>query len=331
MPLGIYQDLAMSDDPYGSDRWANPEFYIEKVQIGAPPDDFSPNGQNWGFPAPDLERMREKGYAYFIQEIKNNCRFSGCLRMDHVMRLFHYFWIMEGKEPSEGAYVAARHEELLGILALESVRNKVLMIGEDLGTVQPYVREELDRYGVFSYRLLYFEKHEEGRFKSPSEYPPYSLATVTTHDLPTLCGFWQGMDLLERNILGLFPDEVSYSNALRTRQEDKQRLLDAFFEEGLMPPYASRNAKDYLELSGELHNAAVGYLARSRAKLMQLNQEDLFKDLRQQNIPGNTRERKNWAARMLFRTDDLHHNAQVGRFAGMYRNWIIHSNRTPEK
>lgn len=331
IPLGIYQDLAMSDDPYGEDQWANPDLYVRGVRIGAPPDDFSQKGQNWGFPPPNMDKMRENGYEFFIQELRNNCRHGGCIRMDHVMRLFHYFWIPEGAEPKDGAYVAARHEELLGILALESVRQQVLIVGEDLGTVQPYVREALEQNGIFSYRLLYFEKDPGGGFKPPSTYPSLALASVTTHDLPTLCGFWQGMDILERRSLGLFPDESAYSAAVWNRQEDKRMLLQALVAEGLLPHDASTDLEDYPEVTGELHNAVVGYLATSSARLMLLNQEDLLKDLRQQNMPGTALERKNWVTRMRYKIEELQNSPEAARFAEMYRNWILKTNRTPHR
>ena len=325
--LGLYHDLAMADDFYGADYWANRGLFVSGVEVGAPPDDFSPTGQNWGFPPPNTERMREEGYRFFIHELRSNSRFGGCLRIDHIMRLFHHFWIIDGMDPKEGAYVANRFEEFLGILALESVRNKILIIGEDLGTVQPFIRERLQQYGIFSYRLLYFEKDSAGEFLPPSAYPSFAIASITTHDLPTLCGFWHGLDIEQRRDLGLFPDEHALQKAIYDRKEDKSNLLKALIDQGLMPTCSSTDIRDYPEVTGELHNAFVGFLALCRSKLILLNQEDLFKDLRQQNMPGTTWKRKNWSTRMRFKIEDLFESSEVAGFAQMYRNWVLKTNR----
>jgi 4-alpha-glucanotransferase len=327
--LGIYHDLAMAEDSCGSEAWAHRDLFVPNVRVGAPPDDFSQNGQDWGFPPPDIERQREEGYGFFIAELRKNLRFGGCIRIDHIMRLFHHFWIPRGLQPREGAYVLDPYDHLLGILALESVRNQVLVIGEDLGTVQPFVREALEDSGIFSYRLLYFEKDETQAFLPPGAYPVESLMSVTTHDLPTLRGYWLGLDIEERKNLGLFSTEEAYIEAGKERQRDKKNLLCTLIEERMMPPDSSSDPADYPDLDGQLHHAIVGFLTKSRAKLVILNQEDLFKDSRQQNMPGTTWERRNWVTRMRFSTEDLSDNAEVKNYARMYRDWIIETDRLP--
>jgi 4-alpha-glucanotransferase len=329
IPLGIYHDLAMADDLYSAEYWANQEYFLSSVTMGAPPDDFSPRGQNWGFPAPDMKKIREQGYAFFIRELRSNCRFGGCLRMDHVMKLFHHFWIVRGMEPKDGAYVAVPHDDLLGILALESVRNRTLIIGEDLGTVQPYVRQALSEHGVFSYRLLYFEKGPSGDFSPPSSYPAAALAAISTHDLPTLSGYWLGLDIEERRKLGVFSDTSGYEVALHERRKDKEKLLVVLKEQNLLPPSTPTDPNAFPELTEILHRAIVGFLARCRAKLILLNQEDLFNDTRQQNMPGTGSERRNWATRMRFSVEDLFENKEVAQFSAMYRTWILDTDRSP--
>ena len=229
--------------------------------------------------------------------------------------------------PEDGAYVANPYEEFLGILALESVRSKTLIIGEDLGTVQPFIRKALQRYGIFSYRLLYFEKDSRKEFLLPSEYPDFALVSITTHDLPTLCGFWQGLDIEQRKHLSLFPDEEALANAIKDREEDKKRLLKVLIDQGLMQSHSSSDIRDYPEVTGELHNAFVGFLALCRSKLIILNQEDLFKDLRQQNLPGTTWEHKNWVTRMRFKIEELSESPEVAQLVHMYRSWILKTNR----
>ena len=161
--IGLYFDLALGVDPCGADAWAYRDFFISGMRAGAPPDDFSPLGQEWGFQPSDRERHRADGYRLLKQEIRKNCFPGGALRIDHVMRYRRLFWIPEGRKPADGAYVRDYFHDLVRVLSLESVQNRTLIIGEDLGTVPEEVREVLHRRGVFSYRLFYFEKDAGGK------------------------------------------------------------------------------------------------------------------------------------------------------------------------
>src|SRR5205814_2738080 len=154
LSIGLYHDLALATDRFGSDLWAHRPFYVEGCRVGSPPDDFSPKGQDWAFPPPDSRRHREDGYRLFAESIRKNCRNGGALRIDHVMRLFRLYWIPADCDATQGAYVKERSDDFIRILALESVRNQVIVVGEDLGTVEPEVRETLSRFGIFSYRLF---------------------------------------------------------------------------------------------------------------------------------------------------------------------------------
>ena len=164
--IGLYHDLALATDRLGSDLWAHRDFFVAGCRVGAPPDGFSPKGQDWGFPPPNSERHDADGYRLFAESIRKNCRHGGALRIDHVMRFFRLYWIPDQMEATNGTYVRDRFEALLSILALESVRNRVVVIGEDLGTVPDEAREVLHRFGILSYRLLYFEQ-SNGRFRAP--------------------------------------------------------------------------------------------------------------------------------------------------------------------
>src|SRR5205085_2615450 len=183
LPIGLYHDLALATDRCGADLWAYRPYYVAGCRVGSPPDDFSPSGQDWAFPPPHSERHRAIGYRLFAESIRKTCRHGGALRIDHVMRFFRLYWIPDGADATGGAYVRDRAEELVRILALESVRNKVLVVGEDLGTVEAHIRETLARFGILSYRLLYFERKEHSEFRSPEEYPAHALVACTTHDL----------------------------------------------------------------------------------------------------------------------------------------------------
>jgi 4-alpha-glucanotransferase len=156
MRIGLYHDVALATDRFGADLWMLPEYYVAGCRVGAPPDDFSPKGQDWGFPPPNSDAYYRDGYRLFTESIRKACQHGGALRIDHVMRFFHLFWIPDGMEANAGTYVRDRHEDLIRILALESVRNGVIIVGEDLGTVPDQVRETLARFGVLSYRLFYF-------------------------------------------------------------------------------------------------------------------------------------------------------------------------------
>ncbi len=182
LSIGLYHDLALATDRFGADLWAQRPFFVSGCRVGSPPDDFAPKGQDWGFPPPCSEEHRENGYRLFTESIRKNCRYGGALRIDHVMRFFRLFWIPEGKDATDGAYVRENYDDLIRILALESVRHKVVIIGEDLGTVEPFVRETLERFGILSYRLFYFEKRPDGKFKAYGEYPERALVSSTTHD-----------------------------------------------------------------------------------------------------------------------------------------------------
>ncbi|MCX5892913.1 MAG: 4-alpha-glucanotransferase, partial [Deltaproteobacteria bacterium] len=184
LPFSLYQDLALGANGGGFDTWAYPNLFAKEVTIGAPPDAFSPKGQNWGIPPIIPQALRESGYQLFIDTIRANGPVGGMLRLDHVMGLFRLLWIPAGAEAAAGTYVHYPARELLAVLALESVRRRLLIIGEDLGTVSPRVRRDLGRVGVFSYRVFYFERDPAGHFLAPEHYPARAVAAVTTHDLP---------------------------------------------------------------------------------------------------------------------------------------------------
>ena len=244
------------------------------------------------------------------------------------MRLFRLYWIPDGFDATDGAYVRDRYEDLLRILALESHRQQVLIVGEDLGTVEPYMREALARFGILSYRLFYFEKNEQGGFRKPEEYPRQALVSSTTHDLPTLAGFWSGRDIDARAAAGLLPDEATAARMREQRDVEKQKMLDVLFQCGLLPDWFPRSVSQVPELTGELHNAVTGFLVSTPSLLMTLNQEDLTKEVDQQNLPGTTWQYPNWRRKMRFSVEDLMRSAEALDFAAMFRHWLARAGRT---
>ena len=327
MAIGLYHDLALATDRCGSDLWAHGDFYVRGCRVGSPPDDFSPKGQDWAFPPPNSACHEADGYRLFSESVRRNLRHGGALRIDHVMRFFRLFWIPDGTEASGGLYVHDHADDLLRILALESVRNRVLVIGEDLGTVEPYIREALARFGILSYRLLYFEKRPDGDFRLPQEYPRQALVSISTHDLPTAAGFWEGRDIEARRAAGVLTDEANFREQWGARQVEKQRMLELFRKLDLLPAWFPQNAEKVPEFGGELHNAFVGFLASTPSELMVLSIEDLFKQPDQQNLPGTTEQYPNWRGKVRYTLEEMKRSRAPRDFAGMYRSWIVQTGR----
>jgi 4-alpha-glucanotransferase len=326
LSVGLYHDLALATDSFGSDLWAHRAFYVSGCRVGSPPDDFAPKGQDWGFPPPHSEQHRENGYRLFAESIRKNCRHGGALRMDHVMRLFRLYWIPDDSDASQGAYVRERYTDLVRVLALESVRNQVVVIGEDLGTVEPFVREILQSFGILSYRLFYFERRDGGAFKPHDAYPVQALVSTTTHDLPTIAGFWIGEDIAARRRAGVL-DENGFRGQMEARQREKQGILDLLFAAGLLPDWVPRSAAQVPELTGELHNAVIGFLASTPSQLLCVNQEDLTKEVAQQNLPSTTWQYPNWSRKMRYTVEELRSSEEPRAFAAMLRDWIGRTGR----
>ena len=201
--LPIVGDLAIGVDPQGADAWMWQETFVRGASIGAPPDEFNSQGQNWGLPPMDPGRLREISYEPFIQTVRSAFQHTGGLRIDHVMGLFRLFWIPDGMDPSDGAYVRYPEGELLSIVARESRRAHSIVVGEDLGTVEPSVRKEMATRRMLSQKVLWFEEED------PKDWSPLSIASVTTHDLPTIAGLLSGEDLRLQKELEMEPNEES--------------------------------------------------------------------------------------------------------------------------
>jgi 4-alpha-glucanotransferase len=326
MPIGLYHDLALATDRCGSDLWAYRPYFVEGCRVGSPPDDFAPEGQDWSFPPPNTEAQRANGYRLFIETIRKNSRDGGALRIDHVMRFFRLFWIPDGMPAKQGTYVNEPWEDLLRILALESRRGRFLIVGEDLGTVPPALRDGMERFGMLNYKLFYFEKGPDGTPRPPTHYSRQSLVSSTTHDLPTLAGYWAGKDIDARRDAGIITDTSFYDRQRRERIDEKRKILEALTREGFLPQDFPREAADWNELTGELHNAIIGYLVSTPSMLMLLNEEDLTKELAQQNLPGTTWQYPNWRRKMAYTLEELQ-GPRADGFVRMFRAWLERAGR----
>lgn len=319
MAIGLYRDLAVSIDGRGAEAWANQRVYTQGASVGAPPDDFNLKGQDWALPPMVPDRLREAGYAPFIATLRRNMRHAGAIRIDHVMGLMRLFWIPDGAKPADGAYVHYPLEEMLGILALESRRNGCLVIGEDLGTVPDEVRTALGPMGVLSTRLFYFERGWDGNFKPPREYPAEAAVAVSTHDLPTLSGWWQGVDLMLRAQLNLFPSDEIRERQIAERSLDRGRVLSALEREGLLPPGVSADPSGVPEMTPDLASAIHAYVARTPAKAMLVQPEDLLGRPEQANLPGTMEEHPNWRRKLPADIEDWSGDSRMSGTADAIR------------
>jgi 4-alpha-glucanotransferase len=300
----LVHDLAIGFDQAGADAWLWHDVVAGEVQVGAPPDEFNTRGQNWGLPPFDPWRLREAGYEPFVQTLRSNLAHAGGLRIDHVMGLFRLFWIPRGGAPADGTYVRYPWRDLLGVLALESQRAHAYVVGEDLGTVEPWVRDELAARDVLSYRVVWFEE------KPPAEYPVNAMASVTTHDLPTVAGLWNGTDLDEQRRLGLEPNEAS-TTALR------HRLAST------------------LDLSGEertedVVTAVYGMLADAPSAVLVAALDDALAVDERPNMPGTTADqRPNWSLALPAPLEDIEHDARPRRLARALRRTGLRTQDSP--
>ena len=299
LSIGTYQDLAVGVAPDSADAWMDQSLFARGVAVGAPPDDYAPEGQNWGFQPLDPHRLRSRGYRSWSRLLRANFAHAGALRVDHAMGLSRLFWIPEGRPSSEGTYVYQRSEDLLGILALESHRHRALPIAEDLGTVPGGFRELLADWGILGSAVLYFERDEGGRLRPPSAWSPRTLATVETHDLVPLAGHAAGVDLAMRRRAGAIPDDASLARALAARALEHEAILARLREEVLLPATGEPGAS-------ELCTAVHAFLARTPVSLAAASLDDLAREREPVNLPGVPVERhRSWSRRMRTRLEEL--------------------------
>ena len=268
LTIGLYRDLAVGVDPCGAEAWGDQDLLVSGAAIGAPPDLLNLKGQNWGLVPINPLALRRLAYGPYIAGLRANMRHAGALRIDHVMALQHLYWIPRGMSPAAGAYVSYPFEDLVRILALESHRHRCAVIGEDLGTVPEGFRERMHRANVLSYRVLVFERQADGSFTPPDQYPELSTASVGTHDLATLRGYWTGRDLEWRQNLDLYPTVEQRRADQENRARERRLLLDALVREEVLPPDAAETflpPDDKLVFHPGLSEAVHRYLGRSNA------------------------------------------------------------------
>jgi len=320
LSLGLYRDLAVGVNPEGADAWADQGIVVSDMGIGAPPDALARAGQNWGLAPVNPLALRQRGFRPFIAALRANMRHAGVLRIDHVMSLQRLYWVPAGRSAVAGAYVNYPFADLLRLVALESQRQRCAVIGEDLGTVPPGFRETMRAANVLSYRVVMFERRLDGNFIPPAEYPPLAAASAATHDLATLKGFWLGRDIAWRQRLTLYPDAAAEAADISDRHTARWQLLEALEREGLMPRHRFGEflpAGREPVYTSELGDAILGFLARSRARLMLVQIEDIAGEVEQANLPGTSDAHPNWRRRLTDTLGDILDGAEMRRVAAL--------------
>lgn len=306
MAIGVIADLAVGTDPGGSHAWSRQQEILAGFHAGAPPDLYNPLGQDWGVAVFSPRGLRQHGYAAFIEMLRANLAHAGGLRIDHALGLARMWLVPAGAAATEGAYLTYPLQALLRLIALESWRHRAIIIGENLGTVPADLNATLAARGVLGIDVLWFERaaDEEAAadsptavppgppaFLPPAEWPANAVATTTTHDLPTVAGWWAGRDLDWRGRLGLFPPEETAAAAHAARALERTALWQALSEAGLAS--GAEPGPDLAPL-----DAVLAWLGRAGTPLRLLPVEDLLGTVEQTNLPGTTSGHPNWQRRL---------------------------------
>ncbi|WP_144137757.1 4-alpha-glucanotransferase [Paraburkholderia sp. BCC1884] len=305
MAVGLIADLAVGCDSAGSHAWSYRDDMLQGVSVGAPPDLFNQAGQAWGLTTFSPRAMRTQGFSAFIDMLRAAFAHAGGIRIDHILGLRRLWLVPEGESARHGAYLRYPLEDLLRLIALESWRHRAIVIGEDLGTVPPGFRERLDEHGLAGIRVLWFEGAHGGKgFKPPHEWDRNAVGTTTTHDLPTIAGWWRGSDITWRNRIGQTMARADGRDAEEVAQEerahDRAELWHAFQQAGVAAPDVAAPPPDSAPV-----DEALAFVAATPGPLVTFPLEDLLGLVEQPNLPGSIDEHPNWRRRVSLPVDEL--------------------------
>ena len=285
MEIGIMADLAVGVHPYGSEKWSRPELFASGMSVGAPPDVYSQQGQNWSQPPWSPRSLADSGYLPLRDMVRAALANAGAVRIDHILGMFRLWWIPEGRAATEGTYVYYDHEAMMGVILLEAQRAGAVVIGEDLGVVEPWVRDYLRERGVLGTSVVWFEKEGSGWPLRPEHYRDRALAAVNIHDLPPTLGYIRGIQTTLRSELGLLTDDIETVRA-GDRLELEQvgvRLHEYGCVDGAEPS------------ERETVEGLYRYVAKTPSKLVVASLVDAVGDVRPQNMPGTGADQyPNW-------------------------------------
>jgi 4-alpha-glucanotransferase len=313
MALGVLHDLAVGVDPEGADAWALADVLASGVTVGAPPDDFSPHGQNWGLPPWRPDRLAATGYRAYRDMVRAVVAHADGLRIDHVAGLWRLWWVPPGDSADRGTYVHYDAEAMLAVLTLEAYRAGATIVGEDLGTVEPEVTEALAERGMLGSAVSWFARDESAPGEPllpPAGWPERAAASLSTHDLPTAAGFLRGSHVEDRAALGLLDDApAERANAERERAE----WLALLRSEGLLPDSAAEPAE--WEIIVAMHRL----LARTPCRLKLISPYDVLAEPRQPNLPGTVDEYPNWRLPLPATMEELRADRRVAELVEAFR------------
>jgi len=308
MRIGLIGDLAVGMDPSGSHAWSRQNDILLGLTIGAPPDLLNPSGQDWGLTGFSPRALEENGFAPFLATLRSAMRHVGGIRVDHAMGLARLWLVPEGASPADGAYLNYPVVDLLRLLALESVRHNVVVIGEDLGTVPEGFHDMLEQGGIHGMRVLWFERDGQAGFVPPRGWGSSAVAMTSTHDLPTVAGWWKGSDIDVRHEHGRLGEGVDPESVRAERDKDRPLLWNAFVREnvteGPVPPP---------EETDRVVDAAVKFIAKTEVPLSLIPLEDFMGQEDQPNLPGTVTEHPNWRRRLQVSAGDILLDEAVAR------------------
>lgn len=309
MSVGIIADLAVGADTAGSQTWSRQAEMLEGVTIGAPADLFNVHGQNWGLAAFSPYGLKRTGFRSFIDMLRSAFAHAGGLRIDHILGLMRLWLIPQGASPTEGGYLCYPFEDMLRLVALESWRHRCIVIGEDLGTVAPGFRHHLAERGILGMQVLWFEQDDAERFLAASKWSAEAMATTSTHDLPTVAGWWAGRDIEWRSHLGLLKEEQTVASEQQIRRQQRATLASTLGLLGATPTAETLEAAD-IPASAVL-NACARHLGATPAPLVLLPLEDALGYEEQANLPSTVDEHPNWRRRWPADVEHLLTSAEV--------------------
>lgn len=298
--IGLYHDLAVGANDGGAEAWDCNRHLAHGASAGAPPDAWNLKGQDWGLPPFLPIALRQTGYRPFIELVRANMRLGGAIRIDHIIGLMRLYWVPTGFAPTDGAYVSYPWSELLAILALESHRFRCLVIGEDLGTVPPGLREAMAEAGILSYRLFYFEREHDGSLREAANYPTNALVAIGTHDLPTFPAYWRSWDIDVRDRLDLWPTPQHRDQEIEARTRDRRHMAELLA--------ARKGEMQTLEADVPIDapvESTYRFLGSTPSQLLMVQPEDLIGQMDQINVPGTVDQYPNWRHRLTIPIEEF--------------------------
>lgn len=315
MPVGLICDLAVGVNGSGADAWMLNGLFAREMNVGAPPDPFNQAGQDWGQPPMRPDVLEQMAYAPLREMVSNALRHAGGVRIDHIMGLFRLWWVPKGLGPRHGAYVRYNHEAMVGVVALEAYRAGALVIGEDLGTVEPWVRDHLASRGILGTSIMWFETGPDGRPRQPQQWREHAMSSVTSHDLPPTSSYLRGDHVELRDRLGLLTESVDEER--ENARRERETWLASLRQQGVL----EADEDDPEQVTLAMHTL----LTRTPSKVINATLTDAVGDPRTQNLPGTEDEYPNWRVPLSGQDgepvylEDLYSSDRVARMAKVLR------------